>query len=100
MIKGLASTGFGRYTQTMHLLVAGILQKIQFRLDSDLSILDNESLDDDVSMNVGVLLIYTFAHAHSGHTAVIHLAFVDRFLRYSFASTMKLNGMLLMILKK
>lgn len=51
MIKGLASTGFGRYTQTMHLLVAGILQKIQFRLDSDLTILDNESLDDDVSIS-------------------------------------------------
>lgn len=48
IISGLASTGFGRYTQTMHLLVSGILRKIQFRFDPELKILDNESLDDDV----------------------------------------------------
>lgn len=49
-ISGLATRGFGRYTQTMHLLVAGILQKIQFRndLDEQLKRLDNKSLDDDV----------------------------------------------------
>lgn len=49
IISGLSRTGFGRYTQTIHLLISGILQKIQFRFDADLSILDNESLDDDVS---------------------------------------------------
>lgn len=53
LISGLAPRGFGRYTQTMHLLVAGILQKIQFRVDvryvEELKGLDNESLDDDVS---------------------------------------------------
>lgn len=50
IITGLASRGFGRYTQTMHLLVAGILQKMQFRNDlNELKTLDNESLDDDVS---------------------------------------------------
>lgn len=50
LISGLAPRGFGRYTQTMHLLVAGILQKIQFRVDlEELKTLDNESLDDDVS---------------------------------------------------
>lgn len=51
LISGLASRGLGRYTQTMHLLVAGILQKIQFRVDlEELRNLDNESLDDDVSL--------------------------------------------------
>lgn len=51
IINRLATRGLGRYTQTMHLLVAGILQKIQFRLDErkELIELDNESLDDDVS---------------------------------------------------
>lgn len=52
LISGLAQRGFGRYTQTMHLLVAGILQKIQIRNEDDvneLRTLDNESLDDDVS---------------------------------------------------
>lgn len=50
IISGLATRGFGRYTQYMHLLVAGILQKIQFRVDlEELKTLDNESLDDDVS---------------------------------------------------
>lgn len=51
IITGLAPRGFGRYTQTMHLLVAGILQKIQFRQlnNLDLKQLDNENLDDDVS---------------------------------------------------
>lgn len=50
IISGLKSRGFGRYTQTMHLLVAGILQKMQFRVDLDeLKTLDNECLDDDVS---------------------------------------------------
>lgn len=49
IISGLAANGFGRYTQTMHLLVSGILHKIQFRFDPELKILDNESLDDDVS---------------------------------------------------
>lgn len=49
IIGGLAADGFGRYTQTMHLLVSGILHKIQFRFDPELKILDNESLDDDVS---------------------------------------------------
>lgn len=50
IITGLAARGFGRYTQTMHLLVAGILRKMQFRNDLDeLKTLDNESLDDDVS---------------------------------------------------
>ncbi|XP_031625440.1 exportin-6-A [Contarinia nasturtii] len=49
IITGLASSGFGRYTQTMHLLVAGILQKIQFRVDlEELKTLDNENLDDDM----------------------------------------------------
>lgn len=53
IINGLKSRGFGRYTQTMHLLVAGILQKMQFRLDQnhELKTLDNECLDDDVSSN-------------------------------------------------
>lgn len=45
-----------RYTQTMHLLVSGILQKIQFRFDSELKILDNEYLDDDVSMRYASLI--------------------------------------------
>lgn len=51
IITGLASRGFGRYTQTMHLLVAGILKKIQFRFNDleEMKALDNESLDDDVS---------------------------------------------------
>lgn len=49
IISGLAANGFGRYTQTMHLLVSGILHKIQFRFDPELKILDNENLDDDVS---------------------------------------------------
>lgn len=49
IISGLTPNGFGRYTQTMHLLVAGILHKIQFRFDPELKILDNENLDDDVS---------------------------------------------------
>lgn len=49
IITGLSQNGFGRYTQTMHLLVSGILHKMQFRLDPELKILDNETLDDDVS---------------------------------------------------
>lgn len=55
IINGLKPRGFGRYTQTMHLLVAGILQKMQFRNDhlnsenESLRTLDNDSLDDDVS---------------------------------------------------
>lgn len=46
----MSKTGFGRFTEIFHLLVKGILQKIQFRFDqeSDLDVLDNESLDDDV----------------------------------------------------
>lgn len=51
IITGLATRGFGRYTQTMHLLVAGILQKIQFRVDpKELQTLDNEIHDDDVGL--------------------------------------------------
>lgn len=49
LIIGLAPRGFGQHTQTMHLLVAGILQKIQFRVDLDeLKTLDNENFDDDM----------------------------------------------------
>lgn len=33
----------------MHLLVAGVLNKMQFRYNPDLKELDNETLDDDVS---------------------------------------------------
>lgn len=49
IISGMHANGFGRYASTMHLLVACILHKIQFRMDPELKILDNESLDDDVS---------------------------------------------------
>lgn len=50
IIQGLATTGFGRYVEIVHLLVSGILRKMQFRFDQDaeLDILDNESLDDNV----------------------------------------------------
>lgn len=52
LISGLAARGFGQHTQIMHLLVTGILQKIQFRIDMDVSKvlndLDNDSLDDDM----------------------------------------------------
>lgn len=47
----MAQRGFGQHTQIMHLLVAGILQKIQFRNDEvskELNYLDNDSLDDDM----------------------------------------------------
>lgn len=51
IIRGLAISGFGRYVDIVQLLVLGILRKMQFRFDQDaeLDVLDNESLDDDVS---------------------------------------------------
>lgn len=49
IIKGLGPRGFGQYAQTMHLLVSGILRKIQTRHDPELNDIDNETLDDDVS---------------------------------------------------
>lgn len=49
IITGLGPRGFERYTQTMHLLVADILQKIQFRVNPQLKTLDNDNFDDDVS---------------------------------------------------
>lgn len=51
IIRGLATSGFGRYVDIVQLLVLGILRKMQFRFDQDaeLDVLDNESLDDDVS---------------------------------------------------
>lgn len=49
LISGLSMRGFGAHTQTMHLLVAGILQKIQFRINlEELKELNNEHLDDDM----------------------------------------------------
>lgn len=48
MIKGLGTRGFGHHAHTMHLLVSGILRKIQTRHDPDLNDIDNETLDDDV----------------------------------------------------
>lgn len=51
MIQGLSATGCERYIEIVQLLVSGILRKMQFRFDQDseLDILDNDSLDDDVS---------------------------------------------------
>lgn len=63
IINGLKPRGFGRYTQTMHLLVAGILQKMQFRNDhlnsenESLRTLDNDSLDDDVSVRLSTFFL-------------------------------------------
>lgn len=53
MIQGLSATGCERYIEIVQLLVSGILRKMQFRFDQDseLDILDNDSLDDDVSRN-------------------------------------------------
>lgn len=48
IIKGLGPRGFGHHAHTMHLLVSGILRKIQTRHDPDLNDIDNENLDDDV----------------------------------------------------
>ncbi|KAG4078102.1 hypothetical protein HA402_002153 [Bradysia odoriphaga] len=50
IIRGLATSGFGRYVDIVQLLVLGILRKMQFRFDQDaeLDVLDNESLDDDM----------------------------------------------------
>lgn len=56
IISGLTANGFNRYTPTMHLLVSAILHKIQFRFDPDLKILDNECLDDDVSVAQSIFL--------------------------------------------
>lgn len=49
LINGLGSRGCGQHLQMMHLLVADILKKIQFRHHFDELIdLNNETLDDDM----------------------------------------------------
>lgn len=50
MIQGLSARGCDRYIEIVQLLVSGILRKMQFRFDQDseLDVLDNDSLDDDV----------------------------------------------------
>lgn len=65
IIKGLESNGFNRYTQTMHLLVAGVLNKMQFRYNPDLKELDNETLDDDVSKEKCFLFRYSIKYSYS-----------------------------------
>lgn len=67
MIQGLSSTGFGgygRYVEIVHLLITGILRKMQYRFDQDaeLDVLDNECLDDNVNGILGFcgLLAYCF----------------------------------------
>lgn len=52
MIQGLSARGCERYIEIVQLLVSGILRKMQFRFDQDseLDVLDNDSLDDDVSV--------------------------------------------------
>ncbi|XP_055383125.1 exportin-6-A [Condylostylus longicornis] len=50
IIRALIPTSFGRYSEIMHLLVGGILKKMQFRFDQEqeLDTLDNETLDEDM----------------------------------------------------
>lgn len=47
IIKGLQTNNLNRYSTY---LVTGVLRKIQFRYDPDLKELDNETVDDDVSI--------------------------------------------------
>lgn len=57
MVRGLSSSGCERYIEIVQLLVSGILRKMQFRFDqeSELDILDNDRLDDDVSILLGLI---------------------------------------------
>lgn len=77
IINGLASRGFGRYTQVMHLLVSGILQKIQLRIDvhdrNELKDLNTECLDDDVSNYFKVAV--GFAQFTYAQCALLSLSF-------------------------
>lgn len=50
LITALSPSGFGRYSQAMQSLVAGILQKIQIRVDAEIKTLDNDRTDDEVSV--------------------------------------------------
>lgn len=58
IIKGLGPRGFGRYSDAMHLLVSGILLKIQMRHDPELNDIDNETLDDDVRLSFFFFFFY------------------------------------------
>lgn len=48
LINALSPNGFGRYSQAMQSLVAGILQKIQIRVDAEIKTLDNNQADEEV----------------------------------------------------
>lgn len=62
MVSGLSTSGGVRYIEIVQLLVSGILRKMQFRFDqeSELDILDNERLDDDVSERFFFKLLFHF----------------------------------------
>lgn len=58
-MKGLQTNNLNRYSTH---LVSGVLRKIQFRYDPELKELDNETVDDDVSI---AIIRYPLASSNS-----------------------------------